>query len=57
MALDASRKVPIPEHGTVKRKMGDKIYLYYATAVYRNERGNLPQTVFLLVVTMKKAVC
>lgn len=39
MALDASRKVPIPEHGTVKRKMGDKIYLYYATAVYRNEKG------------------
>ena len=39
MALDPSRKVPVPEHGTVKRRMGDKIYLYYATAVYRNEKG------------------
>ena len=39
MALDASKKVPVPEHGTVKRKMGDKIYLYYATAVYRNKKG------------------
>lgn len=39
MALNTSVKVPVPEHGTVKRKMGDKIYLYYATAVYRNEKG------------------
>ena len=39
MALDATVKVPVPEHGTVKRRMGDKIYLYYATAVYRNEKG------------------
>ena len=39
MALDATIKVPVPEHGTVKRRMGDKIYLYYATAIYRNEKG------------------
>ena len=39
MALDSTKKVPVPEHGTVKRRMGDKIYLYYATAVYRNEKG------------------
>ena len=39
MALDANVKVPVPEHGTVKRRMGDKVYLYYATAVYRNDKG------------------
>lgn len=39
MALNESRKVPLPQHGVVKRKMGDKIYVYYATAVYRNEKG------------------
>lgn len=39
MALDNSVKVPVPEHGAVKRRMGDKVYLYYATAVYRNEKG------------------
>ena len=39
MALNQEVKVPVPEHGVVKRRMGDKIYLYYATAVYRNEKG------------------
>ena len=39
MALNSSVKVAIPEHGVVKKRMGDKIYLYYATAVYRNEKG------------------
>lgn len=39
MALDMNVKVPMPEHGVVKRRMGDKIYVYYATAVYRNEKG------------------
>lgn len=39
MALDSSKKVPVPEHGVVKRRMGDKVYLYYATAVYRNQKG------------------
>ena len=29
----------MPEHGAVKRKMGDKVYVYYATAVYRNAKG------------------
>ena len=39
MALDATRKVPLPEHGVVKKRMGDKTYIYYATAVYRNKKG------------------
>ena len=39
MALNSSIKVPMPEHGAVKRRMGDKVYVYYATAVYRNEKG------------------
>ena len=34
MALKGEVKVPVPEHGAVKRRMGDIIYLYYATAVY-----------------------
>ncbi len=39
MSLNQNVKVAYPEHGCVKRKMGDKIYVYYATAVYRNEKG------------------
>ena len=39
MALNSSVKVALPEHGVVKRRMGDKIYIYYATAVYRNQKG------------------
>ncbi len=39
MALNSSIKVAMPEHGAVKRRMGDKVYVYYATAVYRNEKG------------------
>ncbi len=41
MALNSSVKVPIPEHGAVKKRMGDKVYIYYATAVYRNKKGQL----------------
>ena len=41
MALNSSIKVAMPEHGAVKRRMGDKVYVYYATAVYRNEKGQL----------------
>ncbi len=44
MALNKNVKVPMPEHGAVKRRMGDKVYVYYATAVYRNEKG---QHIFL----------
>lgn len=39
MALERSVKGPVPEHGAVKKRMGDKVYIYYATAVYRNEKG------------------
>lgn len=39
MALNKNIKVAMPEHGCVKREMGDKVYVYYATAVYRNEKG------------------
>ncbi len=39
MALNRSVKVPVPEHGAVKKRMGDKVYIYYATAVYRNKKG------------------
>ena len=39
MLLNKNVKVPMPEHGAVKRKVGDKIYVYCATAVYRNEKG------------------
>ncbi len=38
----------MPEHGAVKRKIGDKVYVYYATAIYRNEKGQ-PAFVFILV--------
>lgn len=30
MALDSTKIVAVPEHGTVKRRMGNKTYLYYA---------------------------
>ena len=39
MALNNNIKVPMPEHGAVKRRMGDKVYVYYATETYRNEKG------------------
>lgn len=39
MALNNAVKVAVPEHGTVKKRMGDKVYIYYATAVYRNKKG------------------
>lgn len=37
--LDKNVKVPLPEHGIAYKKMGDKTYVYYATAVYRNAKG------------------
>ncbi len=39
MALDKNIQVPVPEHGTVCKKVSGKTYVYYATAVYRNEKG------------------
>lgn len=39
MALDKSVQVAIPEHGIAYKKVGGKTYVYYATAVYRNEKG------------------
>lgn len=39
MALDRSVLVPRPEHGTVLKTVSGKTYVYYATAVYRNEKG------------------
>ena len=39
MALNQNVKVPFPEHGCVKRKMGDKVYVYYAPAVSPNKKG------------------
>ena len=39
MALDRSVLVPRPERGTVLRTVSGKTYVYYATAVYRNEKG------------------
>ena len=36
MALNSSIKVAMPEHGAVKRRMGDKVYVHYATAVYNS---------------------
>ncbi len=35
MTLDKNGKGPMPEHGAVKRCMGDKVYVYYATAVLK----------------------
>ena len=39
MALDQNVKVPLPEHGIAYKKMAGKTYVYYATAVYRNAKG------------------
>ncbi len=39
MALNEQIKVSYPEHGCIKKRNGDKVYVYYATAVYRNEKG------------------
>ena len=39
MALDKSRKVPLPERGIIKYKSKDKTYVYHITRIYRNEKG------------------
>lgn len=39
MALNKLIKVPMPKHGVALRKVGGKTYAYYATATYRNEKG------------------
>ena len=39
MALDTSVKVPLPEHGIAYKKVSGKVYVYYVTATYRNEKG------------------
>jgi len=39
MALDISKKVPLPQRGIIKYKSKDAIYVYYITRVYRNEKG------------------
>lgn len=39
MALDATKKVKMPEKGVTLRKVKDKTYVYYVTATYRNEKG------------------
>ncbi len=39
MALDRSTLVSVPAHGAVCVKVSGKTYVYYATAVYRNEKG------------------
>ncbi len=35
MALNKNGKGPMPEHGAVKRCMGNKVYVYYATAMLK----------------------
>ncbi len=39
MALDKSIMVELPEHGIAYKKVSGKTYVYYATATYRNEKG------------------
>ncbi|NJD02587.1 MAG: transposase [Ruminiclostridium sp.] len=39
MALDKSKKVPLPGQGIVKYKSGDVVYAYHITRIYRNEKG------------------
>lgn len=39
MALDRSVQVALPEHGIAYKKISGKIYVYYVTATYRNEKG------------------
>lgn len=39
MALNNSVKVPLPKHGIAYKKVSGKIYVYYVTATYRNEKG------------------
>lgn len=39
MALDQSRKVPLPDKGIIKYKSKDTTYVYHITRIYRNEKG------------------
>ena len=39
MALDKSVQVDLPERGIAYKKVSGKIYVYYVTAAYRNEKG------------------
>lgn len=39
MALDKTKKVPLPEQGIIKYKNKDTTYAYYITRIYRNEKG------------------
>ena len=39
MALDNSKKVPLPGQGIVKYKSGGVVYAYYITRIYRNAKG------------------
>ena len=39
MALDSNVKVVLPERGIAFKKVSGKIYVYYVTATYRNEKG------------------
>lgn len=39
MALDNSKKVPLPGRGIIKYKSKDATYVYYITRIYRNEKG------------------
>ena len=39
MALSNTVKVPLPERGIAYKKVSGKTYVYYATATYRNEKG------------------
>lgn len=39
MALDNSRKVPLPQRGIIKYKNKGVTYVYYITRIYRNEKG------------------
>jgi len=39
MSLNASCKVPLPEHGIIKYKSKNATYVYHITRNYRNEKG------------------
>jgi transposase len=39
MALDRSRKVPLPDRGIIKYKSKNATYVYHITRIYRNDKG------------------
>lgn len=39
MALDQNIKVPLPDKGVVRHKIGNTIYAYYVVRTYRNDQG------------------